>query len=388
MLAVYVLARAWSVAVLLVVAQSQEENLWTPAAPSYGEFVGLMWDASWYRQIATEGYPASLPVGADGAVQQNVWAFFPLFPALARAAMLLTGAPWHVAAPTLALVLGAAAVLVVHRVVEAGAPRAVAARPGLPLATATVVAWFPTAVVLQVAYTESLALLLIATVLLLLVRRRYGLAAVAVLALGFTRAVALPLALVVLVHAVTRWRAARRDAATVSRRDVVGMGVLLAASVVAGFAWQVVNAVVTGRTDAYLVTQAAWRARPDVVPLLPWLDVARWRFGEWGPAVLVAAIALIVTLLLVPAARRLGPELRAWPAAYLAYLVAVVEPGTSLARFLLLAFPLGAVTVGLVTGPAVRRRAWVALLVVAFAALQVGWVWQLWRLTPPSGWPP
>ena len=387
-LAVYALARAVSAVILLVVASWQVANLWTPASPSYPQFTGLMWDASWYREIAERGYPAELPVGAGGSVQQNVWAFYPLFPVLGRAVMAITGAPWHVAAPLLALVLGGAAMVVIHRAVEVGAPAAVAARPGLPLATVALVAFFPTSVVLQVAYTESLALLLIASALLLLIRRQYALAALVVIALGFTRAVALPMAVVVVVHAGSRWRAHRRGADRLARRDVVGQGVLLLAAGVAGFAWPAVCAAFTGTPDGYLRTQAAWRARPDVVPFVPWLDVARWLGGSWGPLLLAVVLAAVVALVTCPPARRLGPELRAWPVAYLAYLVAVVEPGTPLARFLLLAFPLGAVTAGMVRKPAVRRRIWLAAVVVASGLLQVGWVWTLWRLTPPSGWPP
>lgn len=387
-LAVYLSARAFSALVLLVVARVQVANVWTPASPSYLQFTGLMWDASWYRQIAEHGYPAHLPVGADGAVLENVWAFYPLFPALARAVMAVTGTPWHVAAPLLALVLGGAAMAVIHQAVLVGAPRAVAARPGLPLATVALVAFFPTAVILQIAYTESLALLLIASALLLVIRRRYALATLVVVALGFTRAVALPMAVVVAVHAAARWRATRRGEDRLDRRDVVGLGALLAAAAVSGIAWQVVCAAVTGMPDGYLRTQAAWRARPDVVPVVPWLDVARWLLGGWGPLVLVVVLAGFTALLTCPPARRLGPELRAWPAAYLAYLVGVIEPGTSLGRFLLLAFPLGAVTAGMVRAPVARRRDWMVAIVVGMAFLQVGWVWALWRLTPPSGWPP
>jgi hypothetical protein len=280
--------------------------------------------------------------------------------------------------------------LVIYRAVVAGAPRAVEARPGLPFATVALVAFFPTSVVLQLAYTESLALLLIASALLLLIRRQYLLAAVVVVALGFTRAVALPMAVVVAVHAVGRWRASRRpaDADPLSRRDGVGIGVLLASAALSGIAWQVICGAVTGVSDGYLQTQAAWRSLDSVVPVKPWIDIAYWRFGGWGPFVLIAVFALFIALLTSRPARRLGPELHAWPAAYLAYLVGVAEPGTSLARFLLLAFPLAAVTAGMVRSPAVWRRTWLVAVVVVMVLCQVGWVWALWRLVPPSGWPP
>ena len=76
-------------------------------------------------------------------------------------------------------------------------------------------------------------------------------------------------------------------------------------------------------------------------------------------------------MLVVPAAWRLGNELHAWAAAYVVYIAAVVEPGSSLARFLLLAFPLGAVTAGVVTRPTAARRWWFAAVLLLMFGLQV-----------------
>ncbi|GCD21740.1 hypothetical protein CTKZ_33020 [Cellulomonas algicola] len=387
-LAVYLAGRAFSAVALVVTAQAQVENYWTPAQPSYLQFTGLMWDASWYRQAAEQGYPDTLPVGEDGLVQQNVWAFFPLFPMLVRGLMVLTTGPWYVVAPLTALVLGAAAAVVIHRLVERGAPRAVAARPGLPLATVALVTAFPTAVVLQVAYTESLALLLVAAALLLLVERRYLAMSVVVIALGFTRAVALPMAAVIVVHAAVRWWRSRRGEDHLGARDVGGLAALAVAAGVSGVAWPLICGWVTGVPDGYLQTQESWRGLREVQPFGAWGYVSRFWFGEWAPWVLVAGFALVVAVLLVPAAWRLGNELHAWPAAYLLYIAAVIEPGSSLARFLVLAFPLGAVTAGVVTRPAAARRLWFTGVLVLMLALQLVWVWNMWRLTPPQGWPP
>lgn len=385
-LAVYLAARAFSAVLLLVAAAHQGPTPWADEHPSYPEITGLFWDAGWYHRIAQEGYPATLPVGADGTVQQNAWAFFPLYPMLVRGLMAVTTLPWEVVAPTTSLLLGAAAMLLVHRAVVAGAPRAVAARPGLPLATVALTSAFPTAVVLQVAYTEALALLLVAAALLLLVRRQYLATAGVLVLLGFTRAVALPMAVVVGVHVLARWRAARRGDDELAPRDWAAMIGLGGVAVASGFVWPAVCQWVTGVPGAYLRTQEAWRGLREVTPFGGWDYVLAFWFGDAGWWVLAAAAALVVAVLVVPAAWRLGPELHAWPAAYLLYLAAAVEPGSSLARFLVLAFPLGAVTAGVVTRPTAGRRAWFAGVLLLMLVLQVVWVWRFWRLT--SGWPP
>lgn len=377
-LAVYGLARAVSALILVVVSRAQEENLWTEASPSYLAYVARMWDASWYEQIYASGYPDVLPVGEDGAVEQNAWAFFPLFPSLVRGLDAVTGAGWDVLAPTLALACGAGAVVVIHRLVATAGAAAVVRRPGLPLATVLLVSVFPSSPVLQVAYTESLALLLVAASLLLVARRRYGWAALVILLLGLTRAVALPMAAVVVWHAVVRWR--RGD---LRLPDAARLAGLLAVAVGSGLLWPWVCGLVTGTHQGYFRTQEAWRGGADVVPFVPWVDVSRWLFDGAGPWVLGLLLALVAALVLNPVAARLGPEMHAWAGAYLAYLVATVQPGTSLVRFLLLAFPLGAVTAGWT-----RSRAWLAAVSLVFVAGQAWWVWQLWRLVPPSGWPP
>ena len=387
-LGVYAVTRLFTAAVFVWVARLQLANLWTPAAPSYWKFVGLMFDGSWYRQIAEHGYPATLPVGADGLVQQNAWAFFPLFPGLVRAVMTVTRLPWDVAAPVVATLLGAGAVLLVHRCIVTGAPRAVAAWPALPLATVALVCVFPSSPVLQAGYTESLALLLIAAALLLVLRRRYGAAALVVVALGFARAVALPMAVVVVVHALVRWRDARRGTEPLPARDVVRLAGLGVAAVVSGVAWPLICGWATGVPNAYLLTQESWRGVRTTTPFYGWTYVPQFWFGPWAPLVLAAGFGLTIALLVAPAAWRLGNELHTWSGAYIGYIVAVIEPGSSLARFLLLAFPMGAVTAGLVQRPARARWAAFWAVLVLMVGLQVLWIRTIWLFNPHGDWPP
>jgi hypothetical protein len=387
-LGVYAASRVFTTLVFLWVARFQRANLWTDAHPSYFPWVGLMFDGSWYRQIAEHGYPATLPIGPDGTVEQNAWAFFPLYPALARGVMAVTRLPWEVAAPLLSTVLAGAAMLAVHRCVAEGAPRAVAAWPGLPLATVALVCAFPTTAVLQTAYTEALALLLVAGTLLAIVRRRYGWAALVVLALGLTRAVAPPMAVVVLVHAVVRWRAARRGQDELPARTLAALAGLLAVAAVSGFVWPAICDWVTGTPGGYVQTQESWRGLRSVVPFVGWTYVPQFWFGSAWPLVVVPGFAVVLAVLLAPSAWRLGRELHAWSAAYVLYLAAVVEPGSSLARFLLLAFPLGAATAGAVMGTRRARTGWLLALLALMLGLQVLWVRQIWLFNPTGDWPP
>ena len=231
--------------------------------------------------------------------------------------------------------------LAIHRTVVRGAPRAVAARPGLPLATVALVSVFPTAAVLQVAYTEALALLLVASALLLLLRRDYGWMALVVVALGFTRAVALPMAAVVVVHAAVRWWSSRRGTDTWTWRTGTGLAGLALLAAASGLVWPAICGWVTGVPDGYLQTQESWRGVREVAPFGGWSYVPQFWFEERALLVVVLSFALVIAVLVVPAAWRLGNELHTWAAAYIVYIAAVVEPGSSLARFLLLAFPLG-----------------------------------------------
>jgi hypothetical protein len=380
------LARVVSGVVFLVVARGQVANGWTAAHPGYLDYTGVMWDATWYRGIAEHGYPDGLPVGPGGAVQQNAWAFFPLFPMLVRAVMGLTSGSWVVVAPVVATVLGLLAMLVVHAVVAdalASRPTGDRVRRVAPLLTVALLATSASAPVLQVGYTESLALLLVASALWALQRERYALTAVAAVALGFTRAVALPLTVVVLVHAAVRLRDGR-PFPTLQKVQVTALAALTAAS---GFAWPFLVGRLTGAADAYTRTQGAWRARHEVVPLIPWLDIARWLTGGWAPFVLGVLAVLAVLGMCAPSVRRLGPVLRAWLVGYVGYLVAVTEPGTSLGRFAILAFPAWA-GLAVVAARSRHPRAWSALLLVLGVLGEVAWIGVIWRFTPPADWPP
>ncbi|WP_345714304.1 hypothetical protein, partial [Kineococcus glutinatus] len=355
-LLVYALARAFSAFVLDRTARFQAPNAWTGPDPGFVDLLGL-WDAGWYRRIAEEGYPDAVVRDDAGAPQQSALAFYPLFPLLVRLLMRVTGLPFVPLGAALALVLGAAAAVVVHRLLlealTAGGAGAARARGGA-WAGVVLLCTYPASPALQVAYTESLALLLLANFRLLLLRRHYLAAAGAALLLGLVRPVAAPLAGVVLVHLARRLLRALRSAPPgrpgrlarerpVSWRQVAALGTLLAATAVAGLLWPAAAWWLTGERDAYLATMGAWSSGGRVRLLRPWWDVSRYLLGDVvGPLVLVAAVAGLVALVLSRAAAVLGPELRAWCLCYPVYLLLVLEPFTNLVRYLLLLFLLAA----------------------------------------------
>lgn len=385
----WTLLRGVSAVILWVLAQEhQDPSVYDdPAVPRYFQFATL-WDGQWYERIATQGYPDRLPVGSDGEVRQNEWAFYPAFPLLARGVMALTGWPFAVAGPVVATVLGYAAAVVVagllrERVGTAGA-----------LAGVTLLGAYPSSPTFQVAYTESLALLLLATVLWLLVREEWWAAGLVALLTGLARPVALPLGLVALVVVVTRWRA--RTDRPLAPRDCGGMLAALAGCGAAGLIWPAIAWSGTGVPDAYTVTMSAWRGGEEVMPFLPSIERAQLLWGDLvGLLVLTGGLGLLVLAVLGPWAAGLGLALRTWCLGYALYLFAALDPWTSLYRYLMLLFPLFVVLAGAGWAPQERPRQppWLlatrtAVLALLMIAWQVWWGWYLFRFVPPSDYPP
>ncbi|GAB2687723.1 hypothetical protein [Thalassiella azotivora] len=373
-LVVWGAARAVTWVVTERVARFQQANLWSGADPAYLDFVRI-WDGDWYRRIADTGYPLPLPVDGTGQPFQSEWAFYPAYPVLVRGLEAVTGLEFRVVAPTLSLVLGAAAALVLHRLFARYAGE------GTALAAVALLATFPTSPVLQYAYTESLALFALAASTYLLVSRRYLLALLPVVLLGLTRPVGVPFGLVVLAHLLHRWWVRRQDPLPLRQAgEIVLLGLVTAAS---SAAFPVYVGWATGRPDAYTAVQSAWHGG-DLDVLTPWWDTSRWLLGDHvGPVALALLVVGYTLLLLGPGLRVLGLELTVWCGAYALYLLVVLQPYTSVFRYLLLLFPLA-----LLAAHAVRTRAHLLTWLAAHVSLQVVWIAWLWRFTPPSDVPP
>jgi len=338
------------------------------------------WDGQYYEQISVHGYPTTLPLDAAGHVAQNAWAFLPAFPFTIRMLTASTGVPFDVGAPAIALLAGLLATYLLHRLVRDRAGSA---------AAMWAVFFFtcgPLSFLLQVGYAESMFLALVFGALLALDRRRYGLLTVLGVVAAFTRPGALAIPLVLGVIALVRWIRARRtegvrslDAFPVAERvRVVAAGVVM---VVAGFAWPLIAAHVTGSPNAYLETEMSWWVnfigRVDFMPLTPWFLIAgRW-LGVGGILIVVFLLVSYPVWLLRRSTRRLGFTTVVFSASYALYVFAVSLPMASTPRLLMPLAPLFG-------SPELVAKPWMRWTLVVCAVLgQPVLVAVLWLLGPP-----
>ncbi|WP_436054945.1 hypothetical protein [Pseudarthrobacter oxydans] len=372
--AIYLAARLVSAGIFMAAALHQGPNPWFPAKPDYWNFINI-WDARWYAQVIAGGYPSVLPTDAAGNVQENTWAFYPLFPALAGGLNGLTGMAPAAALTLIAMLAGWGAALVVYVLFRHKASHAPA------LWGVTFFATFPVAAVLQVPYAEPLSLLLLAAALLLVVRRQYLWAIPVVVLLCLSRPVGVPFAAMLgllLLHRLwARFRNATSGAATRegthSTRDLAALAVLTGVGGAMALAWPAAAWAATGDIQAYTKTETVWRGH-DLVPFKPWFDTG---INLFGPVLGVLApfifVALFAGMLFLPPVRQIGVELRLWCACYMAYLVAFLHPQTSTFRMLLPLFPLA-----LAAALASRSRAYRGTVVLMFLLLQIVWIVWLW----------
>ena len=378
-LTAYLLCRIFSVVLLTIVSHYQAPVSWTGPDPDYFSMT-VLWDGFWYRQVAEVGYPSALPIdAATGVVQENAWAFYPAFPMLARLLMAVTGLGFPVVGSTLALVLGFGAAVVMGLLLRDRVG------PRVALAAVAVYAACPVSPSLQIAYTESLAILLLCGFLWAISKERWIVTAGLGLLIGVTRAMALPLAVVALVAVFLRRR--RRKTDPITAREGWAALAALGSCGAAGLMWPAIVSAAMGSPTAYTDTMGAWSVGGSVQLLRPWLEYV----GQPSNAVKVAlALALIVAMTIGPWAARLGTELRTWVLAYTGYLILVDAPSTSLFRHLLPLFPLTVVAIG--GGWRDRPARWMAwrtgFLILVGLAGQVWWVWGLLRFVPPTDFPP
>jgi len=377
-LTVYAVSRLLDALLILVAARYQFD---VPGGASYGS-VASNWDGRWYERVATGGYPTTIPRDINAHAIQNEWGFYPAYPLLVGAIMHLSGLGFTVVAPILSTVLGAAAVTVLFRLMAQCSGRFTAS------ATVVLTCTYMAAPAMQIAYTESLALLLLCTSLLLLRNHRYGWLVPVLITLALTRAVVLALVPVLVVHAISRHR--RRLVDPFPRADRWRVAGLTCLGVAVTGLWPAIAALTTGEPAAYTQTMSSW-GRTGQLPVLIQFPAFAWQEGGVvGVAGLLAIFGLVATIALRRGARAWGPEVRAWAGFYPLYLLLATAPGGSNVRHLLLAFPLMWPFPDDPRTRSDRRRRIAVMSVLATCGLLTQWVWisQFLVLTgPPRGRP-
>jgi len=155
----------------------------------------VKWDGSWYLDVARHGYDTALAHRPDGSLVNTNIVFFPLYPFLVAAVGLVVGLV-H-AALLVSLASGILAAVAMCRIGELLYDK----RTGVVLAAL----WgaLPTAVVENMAYTESLYTALAALTVLYLLTERWIAAGVAALLAGLTHPTGVAAAMTVFVCAST-----------------------------------------------------------------------------------------------------------------------------------------------------------------------------------------
>jgi hypothetical protein len=339
---VFVATRVFTVIVVLICQRAQIAlpapngilRIMYPTGEAPGYWVVMAnWDGQWYQQIADVGYPNPLPLDDTGQVDMNAWAFFPLYPLIVGGLMRVTGGDFYLVGGVTAMLIGAAAMLLLFRLVDRAVGRweAIVAVVG--------VCTFISAPILQATYTESLALLLVVVNLMLIRARRYWWTAVALLLLALTRNVVVAMVPVLLAHGFVRWRAEKstgRD--SFGLRDKVLLGALIVEAAALTFLWPAVIGAVTRNPAGYADTMQAWKIGTDI-KLSSWWNYLDFAYGWLG---IVGGIAIVIAFgwfMLSKRSWRWGPELWGWAGAYPAYQLLVTNTGPSRLRYALLAFP-------------------------------------------------
>jgi hypothetical protein len=186
---------------LLTVAVAYAARFFTPGWGIVDVFT-KRWDATWYLEVARNGYPSTIPPG-EGDVAQSSLGFFPLYPIVTRGVGEVLGVDLRLAAVLVNLVAGAVATVLLWRLAEALFGEDTAHR------AVFLFCFFPGAYALSLAYSEALFLAFAIGCLLLLEQRRWWWAAVVGGIGSAARPTGYALALCCAFAVVLHWRRTR-----------------------------------------------------------------------------------------------------------------------------------------------------------------------------------
>lgn len=330
--------------------------------------IATNWDGQWYELIATRGYQRP-GTGTDG-ISERAWAFPPLYPKIAGWIMRISGWDFSFTAVVLSLACGAIAMVLLFRLVQPHVGDIGAA--GLVAVTCM----FVSAPLLQVAYSESMALALLASTLLMLRRGSYWWAILPLLLLALTRIVTPPLAFVAIAH----WLYGRRRCDAKARTsDLVGLCVFATLAFGSALLWTVLTGTLRGTFEQDRAIQLGSHYTAGYFGA----------FAEVSTPAIALPLAMSGALVAVSWAyrHRWGAVLSAWAATYPIYILLVTPPTTGLLRYLLLAFPFGLLFVGTPSTPKKVRICRIFVACVCFFVLQVLWVWFSFVIVPDDNMP-
>lgn len=377
-LGVWLLSRLVTTSLVLVLASVQGQNPWTAAQPGYADFAN-MWDGRWYNIVAVSGYPSVLPATLDGHVAENAWAFMPVYPAVVRLLMLVTGAPWAPTAVLVSLACSLGTALLFFRLMRR------VQSPSTALFSVLLFCVAPLSPLLQFGYAESMHLLLLTLALLLVLERRYLMLVPVIALMAFTRPSGLAFALFLALHVAVRWYTRAKDPFPAREAGIASAVAVF--SGVMGLAWPAIAWLVTGSFTAYTDTELAWRSAyigyRELMPFAPWIQSGGWWLGQpWGTVAVSALVVTFTLMMFSPAVKTLGVDLRLWVGSYALYLFAVFFPQSSVFRLLMPMFPL----LGSLATP--RNRVYRVVVTLLLIMGQWGWLLLCWGVDGADWTPP
>lgn len=326
----------------------------TPADPGLLG-VSTTWDGQWYWSIAELGYRS---VAEDSSIAaQWAWAFPPGYPKTVAAVMHVSGLSFPAAAVMVSLIAGAVASVLLYRLAQYYVG---------PLGAAGLVAVtnsFVTAPLLQVAYSESLALVLLLWAMLAIRRQSYWWAVVPVVLLSLTRLITPPLAAVAVASAVYRWRS---TTARPSKWEALSIAVLATTCLFSAFAWPTVANGLAGSPIAGRL-QVSFQRAP-----LGWFGAL-----QRDAPVLLPFLVLIVAALMLLAWRNRhfwGIEMATWAVSYPLFVLTVASISAGILRYLLLAFPLGLMLIGTAKSTTRTRVSLIGVVCLLGILAQAWWI--------------
>ena len=327
----------------------------------------LLWDATWFIEIAEIGYPPDYEYTPTGELTGSTHAFFPGYPALIRATHTVTRLDYATSALLVAWIAGAVAVTLIYLL----GTDLYDQRTGLMLAV--LFCTQPMSVVLGMAYSEGLFVAFVAGALLAARRGWWLVAGVVGLAGSLTRPTGAALALALLALAVVEL--VRRT----PKRWYALAGALLAATGTPAYLLWVGNRL--GEADAYFKLQTAgWGTEFDLGAGTTGFVLDSLRSSEGFVPISVAFILVTAVVLAVVAVWQ-----RVWaPLSVYGFAVLVLVVGQAgyyhskprlLVPALLMLVPLAVA--------AARARTWVAVTALTMFGLAGMWygahLVDIWR---------